>query len=250
MTSKLVPQTPSAGTEEKFPEFPPRDDMQNTLHLHDKGHQGTIRMHFGTSDSIIVLSEIPLRWTPNQQEGHRIPDLTIAFNVDRKLAISQNGYSINEQGKPPDFVIEIASKTTGHGDYTNKRADYAEFGVPEYWRFDPSGRHYHDALIAGDRLVNGTYQEIEIVHTDETHLWGHSEALNLDICWEDGELRWWDPAEKQYLPTHDETRARLIMTEARANTAEARADSEQQSRLEAEARISELEEQLRRSQER
>ena len=234
MTSKLVPQTPSTGKEEKFPDFPPRDDMQNILHLHNKGHLGTIRMHFGTSDSIIVLGEIPLRWTPNQQEGHRIPDLTVAFNVDRERAVRQKGYSISEQGKPPEFVLEIASENTGHEDYTNKRRDYADFGVPEYWRFDPSGGKYHDAPIAGDRLVNGVYHEIEIVHTDDTHHWGHSEVLNLDICWEEGELRWWDPAEKRYLRTQDEMEEGRITAEARADTAE--------------ARIQELEEELRRSQ--
>ena len=148
MTSKLVPQTPSAGTEEKFPDFPPRDDMQNILHLHEKGHLGTIRRHFGASNSIIVLGEVPLRWTPNQLEGHRIPDMTVAFNVDRERAVRQNGYSITEQGKPPDFALEIASETTGHVDYTKKRHDYANFGVPEYWRFDASGGQHHDAPIA------------------------------------------------------------------------------------------------------
>ena len=141
-------------------------------------------------------------------------------------------------------------------DYAERRNDYAAFGIPEYWRFDTTGGQYYETGLAGDRLVDGVYQTVTIVHTDATHHWGHSEVLNLDICWEDGELRWWDPAENQYLPTHDETRVKLITTEARANTAEARAntaearaESEQQSRLEAEARISELEEELRRSQE-
>ena len=248
MTSKLVPQTPATGTEERFPDFPPRDDMQNTLHLNDKGHIGTIRLHFGTSDSIIVLSEIPLRWTPSQQEGHRIPDLMVAFNVDRELAVRQNGYSLNEQGKPPDFVLEIASKSTGIEDYTGKRHDYAHFGVPEYWRFDPSGGSYHDAPIAGDRLVTGVYQEIEIVRTDETHHWGHSEVLNLDVCWEEGELRWWDPVQKRYLRTQDEMDNDRITAEARADTAEAQADSERQARLEAQARADATEARANREQ--
>ena len=33
MTSKLTRQTTDAGKLEKFPDFPPRDDMQNSLHL-------------------------------------------------------------------------------------------------------------------------------------------------------------------------------------------------------------------------
>lgn len=236
MTSKLVPQPPSTGTEEKFPDFPPRDDMQNSLHLHAQSHQNRINDHFGPSNSIIVLGETPLRWTPSQQRGHRIPDLMVAFNVDHNLAVRQDGYSISEQGKPPHFVLEIASKNTGVEDYTGKRHDYADFGVPEYWRFDASGQGYHDALIAGDRLVNGVYDEIEIVHTDASHHWGHSQVLNLDLCWENGELRWWDPVTQDYLPTFAEVRDKGAAAEARADTAEARADTEQQARLEAEAR--------------
>ena len=109
MTSKLTQQTQDAGTLEKFPDFPPRDDIQNSLHLDDPAHQATIRRHFGNNDATIVLSEIPVRRSPRQQEGHRIPDLLIAFGVDRALAVNQKGYSIGDQGKPPDFVLEIAS---------------------------------------------------------------------------------------------------------------------------------------------
>ena len=86
MTSKLTQQQ-DAGMLEKFPDFPPRDDMQNSLHLDDPAHQATLRRHFGNSDAIIVLSEIPVRRSPGQQEGHRIPDLLIAFGVDRRLAV-------------------------------------------------------------------------------------------------------------------------------------------------------------------
>ena len=130
MTSPLSPQIADAGTLETFPDFPPRDDMQNSLHLDDQAHQATLRRHFGSGDAIIVLSEIPVGWTPGQREGHRIPDLMVAFGVDRALAVGQKGYSIRDQRKPPDFVLEIASESTGEEDYTNKRDDYAAFGIP------------------------------------------------------------------------------------------------------------------------
>ena len=138
MTSKMTRQTTEAGRLEKFPDFPPRDDMQNSLHLDQPAHQATLRRHFGSYDTTIVLSEIPVRRIPGQQEGHRIPDLLIAFGVDRAFAVEQRGYSIRDQGKPPDFVLEVASPSTGREDYTGKRNDYAAFGIPEYWRFDPS----------------------------------------------------------------------------------------------------------------
>ena len=155
MTSKLTRQKEGTGKPEQFPDFPPREDMQNSLHLDDPAHQATLRRHFGNDDSTIVLSEIPVRQFPGQGEGHRIPDLLIAFGINRVLAVEQKGYSIRDQGKPPDFVLKVASESTGEEDYTSKRDNYAALGIPEYWRFDPSGGRHHGAPLAGDRLVGG-----------------------------------------------------------------------------------------------
>ena len=138
-----------------------------------------------------------------QRRGLRVPDLLVAFGVDRAGVIDHHGYSIEEQGKPPDFVLEVASLTTGQNDYTQKRDDYAAFGVPEYWRFDPSGGEYHDAPLAGDNLVDGVYQPVEVVQLGERSYRGRSAALGLDLCWEDGQLRWHDPAGGRYLLTYD-----------------------------------------------
>ena len=260
MTSRLTGQTTDAGNLEKFPDFPPRDDMQNSLHLDQPAHQATLRRHFGSYDTTIVLSEIPVRRIPGQQEGHRIPDLLIAFGVDRAFAVEQRGYSIRDQGKPPDFVLEVASPSTGREDYTGKRNDYAAFGIPEYWRFDPSGGLHHSAPLAGDRLVEGAYQPVEIEEMEPAHLHGHSDTLGLDLCWEDGRLRWWDPATQSYLLTFDEERdmriaeaearaaaeARADSAEARADSAEARTGREQEGRTAAEDRVRELEAELER----
>ena len=136
--------------------------------------------------------------------------------MDRAFAVEQRGYSIRDQGKPPDFVLEVASPSAGREDYTGKRNDYAAFGIPEYWRFYPSGGLHHSAPLAGDRLVEGEYQPIKIVAIGPIHLHGHSDVLGLDLCWEDGRLRWWDPKVERYLMTFDEER------DARADSAEAR----------------------------
>ena len=233
MTNNPGTGAPTGLTAGKFPEFPPRDDMQNYIHLNRPGHAAALDRHFGTSNSTAVLSEAPVRWRPDQEQGHRIPDLLVAFNVDRASIIEHRGYSVGEQGKPPDFVLEIASGTTGQTGYTGKRDDYAGYQIPEYWRFDPSGGRYHDAPLAGDRLVDGAYQPIPIVRVDEAHHWGHSDVL--DLCWEEGRLRWWDPSARRYLLTFDEVDDERIQAEARAGTAE--------------ARVRELEEELRRLRE-
>jgi hypothetical protein len=64
-------------------------------------------------------------------------------------------------------------------------------------------------------------------------------VLDLDLCWEDGQLRWYDPVAGRYLVTIPEEREALIAETARAN-------SERDARIAAEARVRELQEDLRR----
>lgn len=229
MTSKLTKRERDYGTLEQFPDFPPRDDMQNALHLHRPSLQAALTEHLGNHETTIVLSEIPVRWTPNQTRGHRIPDLLVAFNIDRLQAEFQNGYSIRDLGKPPDFVLEVASVRTADNDVGPKRLDYANFGIPEYWRFDPTGRQRYDAPLAGDRLVNGAYQPIEIAEVEPGHLHGHSDVLDLDLCWNRGNLRWYDPASGQHLLTLAEERQARIAAEERIRQLEERLGNSQES---------------------
>ena len=256
MTSKLTRQDQVAPRDEMFPEFPPRGDMQNSLYLN---RTWTSRPPWSATSVFPTppssWARPPLRWTPGQRRGHRIPDLMVAFDVDRDRAVKQMGYSIREQGKPPDFVLEIASVSTGFQDYTGKRTDYAGFGVPEYWRFDPSGGQYHDVHLAGDRLVDGEYQPIEIVQLDETHYYGRSDVLGLDLCWEEGLLRWWDPAKERYLSTFNEEADGRITAESERDAErgvrialESGLDEERRARLAAENRVRELEAELERRQ--
>ena len=244
MTSKLDPQKQESGTLEKFPDFPPRDDLQNSIYLDRPAHQAMLEAHLGSQDSTIVLGEIPVRQTPGRGGRIRIPDLLVAFNIDRPLAVEQNGYSIRDQGKPPDWVLEVASATTANQDVVNKRQDYAAFGISEYWRFDPTGGRRYDAPIAGDRLMNGAYQPVEIVAIGPDHLHGHSDVLNLDPCWDHGELRWFDPASQTHLLTFDQEREGRIAERQARIAAEARANTEREARAAAEARVRELEAEL------
>ena len=79
--------------------------------------------------------------------------MIIAFDVNVAEIIDRRGYSIEEQGKAPEFVLEIASPTTGRQDEEGKRVGYRDYGVGEYCRFDPSGGEYHRQSLAGDSLT-------------------------------------------------------------------------------------------------
>jgi hypothetical protein len=131
-------------------------------------------------------------------------------------------------------------------DYTRKRREYEAFGVVEYWRFDPSGGEYHDAALAGDRLVDGRFVPIETERIDDRRQRGYSESLGLYLCWEDGELRWYDPARGEYLQTYEEVSALAERESARANE-EAVARRIQTARAErAEAELRELRQRMER----
>ena len=253
MTSKATTLTDREGKLERFPDYPPREDMQNWLYLYDSSILTSLAIHFADEPNVTVASEVPVGPGLPVREEARNPDLMMVRDSDRELMEEQRGYAIDRQGKAPDFVLEVASPTTGRVDYTDKRRDYERFGVGEYWRFDPSGGEYHDAALAGDRLVDGKYEPIAIEALGEDRLRGYSDALGLYVCWEDGMLRFFDPRTESYLRSHKEDVGRVETAEVRVEeervgrmAAEARAQEEAAARGTAEARVGELEEELRR----
>ena len=91
----------------------------------------------------------------------RYPDLLVAFGVVPAAYKFNNAYVISEQGRPPDFVLEIASRRTGGEGSGPKREDYTALGIGEYCRFDETGRH-HGTRLSGERLVDGEHVSIDI----------------------------------------------------------------------------------------
>ena len=244
--------------DKQFPEFPPRDDMNNSLYLHEPAWQPALRRHLSAVHSMMLLiSEMPVAWGHDQRSGILVPDLLIAFDVDADAIIRRRGYAIDDVRKPPDFVLEIASIHTARNDERGKRVAYARYGVTEYWRFDNTGGEYYTAGLAGDRLgADGSYHSIRIHRLADGSLWGHSRVLNLDLCWEDGGLRWYDPVARRYLDTYDEVadgwqaeRAARMAEQGARILAEAELDTERAARRAAELEAVRLQEVIRRLRE-
>ena len=229
-------KTKTAGKRATFPEFPPRNDMQNFRYIHTKAITPALAAHFGSPETTLVASEYPLGPNVSAQEGIRIPDLMVAFECDVALVEEVHGYSIDAHPKAPEFVLEVASRTTGVIDYTAKRRDYARFGVREYWRFDGSGGRFHDAALAGDKLVApGLYESIPVEWLDANRCRGYSDALGLYLCWENQTLRFYDPDTGRYLRTYEDSESeRVAERAARVVEQAARADAEARANAEAE----------------
>ena len=203
------------------PEHEP-DDMTSVQHLCENGNMHHLAKYLGNPDSTIVSGERSIVPTPGTPSNQRIsPDLLIVFNANPALYRQDNSYVISRQGKPPDLVMEIASRRTGETDVEDKSAKYAALGIPEYWRFDETGE-YHGTRLAGDQLVDGRYEPVPIETVEEGVLQGYSEVLNLFIRWENGQLRWHDPKTGQEIPTFEQEREARLGAEARLAEQETR----------------------------
>ena len=233
-TSNTPARTPQPQGRFRLPDPPedPEDKMTSFDHLTITGSAHYLAQHLGNPGTTLVAGDRYLVLRPTLSlAGSRYPDLLVAFGVDPAAYKASNGYIISEQGKPPDFVLEIASRSTGGIDATEKREDYAALAIGEYWRFDETGE-YHGTRLAGERLADGVYIAIEIEELPGGSLQGYSPVLDLNIRWERGELVFYDPATGRPIAT-------LADERARANT-------EREARAAAEARVRELEELLRR----
>ena len=228
------------------PEKHPDDKMTSSKHLSETGQHHHLAQHLGNPETTIVAADryVVIRPTRSMAGSH-YPDLLVAFDVDPVLYEANNGYIISEQGKPPDFVLEIASRHTGHIDVGEKRAAYAAIRIGEYWRFDETGR-YHGARLAGDKLEEGRYVPIPVEELSAEEEQGYSAALNLHLRWTSGTLGWHDPDTGLHIATFTSERLRADREQAERIRAEAVVDQERAARRLAEARMREMEEQLRR----
>ena len=128
------------------------------------------------------------------------PDVFVVFGVEDRMRMS---YKVWEEGKGPDFVLEVASPGTWREDVGPKREVYARLGVGEYWLYDPLGEHLSPEL-QGYRRVGGGYERQAAVESLDGRLGLHSETLGLDL-WAGGrEMRFRDPVTGLDLLSHQE----------------------------------------------
>ena len=89
------------------------------------------------------------------------PHMMVARNVDVALFEASKAYVISEQGKPPDWVIMLATDSTAEANLGPRRDYFESLGVPEYWLLYDTAE-LHGATLIGNRLVHGRYEPVEI----------------------------------------------------------------------------------------
>ena len=231
----------------RCPDPEPRDMIQGPT-INKAGY--FVGNHFSHQEETLVRAPCVVNYDPFDMNERVEPDLLVAYNVTIEPILRRNGYVIWEVGKPPDFVMEVASESTHDRDTGFKRGLYATLGITEYWRVDPTGGDFYGYALAGDLLVDGKFQEIALATEADGMIWGYSPTLDLCLCWhpawdwdvdDESNLRFYDRKTGRYLCDHALVEEALAASEAARETAEAALAASQE-------RVRQLEEQLRQQQ--
>jgi Uma2 family endonuclease len=161
------------------------------------------------------------------------PDVAVVFGVPKR---EREVYRLWEEGRAPDVVFELSSRSTWREDVVDKKALCARLGVREYFLYDPRYECLKPPL-QGSRLAGDAYEPI--IEEAEGAL--HSEVLGLTLHLEQGRIQLVDTASGERLIRPEERDARRWQAETRA-TAEAEA------RQKAEAEVARLRDELARLQ--
>ena len=189
----------------------------------------------GRLDVFVGLDQF-LYWDPAYKPGTKggnpptAPDVYVAFDVANR---HRNSYVVWEEGKPPDFVLEVVSPSSRRRDEKEKPGVYAEIGVPEFFLYDSEGKL--KPALSGFELRVGRdgacpkYRRLPEEQFPGGAVGVRSEVLGLCLCTKppgpeplDGSLCWYDPAAGEFLPTRHELADGKRRAEARAEASDAR----------------------------
>jgi len=192
-------------------------------------------LQFTLGNGHTVNSEQFVYWNPRFPKRCLAPDICVHLNQPQSAAGTWKTW---ERGGPPEFAIEIISPRDAPDlDWDDKLHRYHELGVQELVSYDPEGPR-GSRLRVWDR-VEGDLLERQI-EGETTH------CATLRLLWAVRPIKKW-PEALRLLDAAGNLVLNEAETEARAREAETRAlETETRAREAAEARVRELEEELRR----
>ena len=203
---------------------------------------------FDSSNTIVC-------YEPSNLNVRVSPDYYFAVGIDPETVTHRGIYRTWVQGKPPDFVLEVASPSTARNDETTKRDIYAGMGVPEYWRYDPTGlvaphrRPLYTVPLIGEILVDGEYQSLPITPGPEGCIMGYSPALGVSLAVKDKRLMVYDHQLEDFVAEFEEQERAKMQSQAEARAEQERRMAAENELGEQAATIRRLEEELRRLRE-
>ena len=221
------PHPPPAAIE--YPESDGKPLAENDPQLHAIHYAfGALLLHYRDRPDVYVSADLLIYYEEGNPRVSVAPDTFVVFGVEDHKRMN---YKVWEEGKGPDFVLEVASPNTWREDVERKPDIYANLGVREYLLFDPLGEHLSPRL-QGYRLVDGAYERLVAVESIDRTLTLTSEVLGLELRAKGEEMRFHDPATDETLLSYAEEHAARREEAAARRAAEARV-AELQARLEA-----------------
>ena len=137
-----------------------------------------LQNHFREREDVLVAMELVVYYKRGDNTAWLRPDVQVVFGVGRGK--DRSTYRVWEEGKVPDFVLEVASPSTAEHDARYKAGEYARIGVQEYWRLDPQGALLGTAL-EGYTVTGGSYEPVEAVDRAGGGRVLRSRVLGLDL---------------------------------------------------------------------
>ena len=133
--------------------------------------------HFRERPDVLVGMELVVYYQRGNNKLSLQPDVQVVYGVGRG---NRSSFKVWDEGKAPDFVLEVASPSTAENDALHKAREYARIGVREYWRLDPEGTLMNSSLegyvVRGDR-----YGRVEPVAGAGQRRHLRSEVLGLEL---------------------------------------------------------------------
>ena len=236
---RIVPDAEPCAVE--YPSSDGKPMAENTWQFDAMVYAGPVLKEYFKKkrEDVFASGDLLFYYEQGNAQGSIAPDVFVVFGVHGQR---RDSYKVWEEGKAPDFVLEVASPSTWKEDRETKPAVYARMGVREYWVYDPKGVSLPPPL-RGHRLVGGRYERLPEGASHARGVMVYSEALGLEVWVEGGELHFRDPVTGEKLLGSEEANAAREAAEAWAwqeaeerKTAEAWARQEAEKRKAAEAR--------------
>jgi Uma2 family endonuclease len=177
--------------------------------------RAALKDYFQTQADVYVSGNLLIYYQEGHSELSVAPDVFVTFDVPNH---QRNSYKVWEEGKAPDVVIEVTSRSTRKKDEEEKPTLYRQLGIQEYFQYDPKGEYLKPAL-KGRRLTgHRRYQALTPIYGLDGSLRFTSRVLDgLELRLERGNLRLFDPKTGNYLFTYSEAVAAYRLAQQQLN---------------------------------
>ncbi len=233
--------------------------QENDYRMHAYEHEDICRYlgnvfkkQTSTDPQAVVLLDVRTAWDKLDLKPHT-PDISVVFNV--KKYQNWTTFYENTEGTRPQLIVEVTSPETRHLDLDDKVKEYAKAGVEYYFIID----HYkykgnECRRLLGYRLAGKVYEALK----ENEQGWVWLEPLHIWLAWTDDKLVCYDEANQPILDYVAESKVRVVAEQLAKAESEARVVAEQLAKAEseacaveakaraiAEAKLRQLEEELR-----